>query len=249
MLRFSTIHSIFSLDTLDSRLTANTPRSSSPPKIPAPSLAGTARNGESSRSQKLRKESSPSKWGTPEFWLYIIGVGIAVILMFKTTYDISKGVRLLRKKKLKVKGERNIFPSQSWELLLKDYTKQNRIPITLNSSAFFPPAGSLDERWIIPINSTPISATTYPSSREFSQAISSCAEASMRSSPSYFPPHRTIPRIAHPTTSTDESTSTSYSQLYFLQRYTHSVSSRFSLSSPRTGSSRSFTPALFLCQS
>ncbi|KAG0634392.1 glycerol:H+ symporter [Tuber brumale] len=91
MLRFSTVRSIFSLDTLDSRLTANTPRSSSPPKNPTtPSLAGTARNGESSRSQKLRKESSPSKWNTPEFWLYIIGVGIAVILMFKTTYDISK---------------------------------------------------------------------------------------------------------------------------------------------------------------
>ncbi|PWW73780.1 MBOAT-domain-containing protein [Tuber magnatum] len=91
MLRLSTIRSIFSLDTLDSRLTVNSPRSSCPPKNPTtPSLAGAARNGESSRSQKLRKESSPSKWGTPEFWLYIIGVGIAVILMFKTGYDISK---------------------------------------------------------------------------------------------------------------------------------------------------------------
>ena len=72
-----TFHSIFSLDTLDSRLTARSP---SPPKIPP--LA---------QSQRLRAEASPSRWRTPEFWLYYAVFAVAIPWIFKTTYDISKG--------------------------------------------------------------------------------------------------------------------------------------------------------------
>ena len=72
-----TFHSIFSLDALDSRLTARSP---SPPKTPP-----------LSQSQRQRTEASPSRWRTPEFWLYYAVFAVAIPWMFKTTYDISKG--------------------------------------------------------------------------------------------------------------------------------------------------------------
>jgi protein-cysteine N-palmitoyltransferase HHAT len=92
MLRFSGLRSVFSLDTLDARFTASAPRSSSPTKNHG---AGPSRNGESSRSQQVRKDTSPSRWGTPEFWLYYVVIAICLPLMFMTTYGLSKGARRL----------------------------------------------------------------------------------------------------------------------------------------------------------
>jgi hypothetical protein len=89
----SFFRAVFSLDTLDYRITADTSRSSSPPKTRASSLSGpSSAPGESAASRKIREESAPSRWKTPEFFFYYLVMGTVVPLMFKTAYDVSKGV-------------------------------------------------------------------------------------------------------------------------------------------------------------
>ncbi|KAI5784840.1 glycerol uptake protein 1 [Pyronema domesticum] len=91
---FSGFSQVFSLDTLDYRLTANTLRSSSPPKNhgrrqPSVSASSTTEN-ESPASRKLREESKPSKWFSIEFFFYYIVFIVVVPLMFKVVIDVSK---------------------------------------------------------------------------------------------------------------------------------------------------------------
>jgi hypothetical protein len=89
----SFLRAVFSLDTLDYRVTVNTTRSSFPPKIrPQSALAGPSTANESAASRKVREEAAPSRWKTPEFILYWLVVGTVVPLMFKTAFDVSKGV-------------------------------------------------------------------------------------------------------------------------------------------------------------
>ncbi|KAA8912337.1 glycerol:H+ symporter [Sphaerosporella brunnea] len=91
MALLSFFRSVYSLDTLDYRITANTTRSSSPPKNrPLPSLAGPSSASESPASRKAREEAAPSKWKTPEFFFYYFVVVTIVPLMFKTAFDVSK---------------------------------------------------------------------------------------------------------------------------------------------------------------
>lgn len=95
----STIRDILSLETLDSRFTAGTQRSSSSARYrAAPSLASSSRSSdrsphgdESRESKRLREEAQPSRWKTLEFWLYYVVFAIAVPAMFKCAYDLSKG--------------------------------------------------------------------------------------------------------------------------------------------------------------
>ncbi|KAF8533912.1 glycerol:H+ symporter [Trichophaea hybrida] len=83
---------VFSLDTLDYRLTANTARSSSPPKNrTAPSTSGSpSATNESAQSRQTQEESQPSKWKTPEFFLYYLVFGVVVPIMFKIANDVSQ---------------------------------------------------------------------------------------------------------------------------------------------------------------
>ncbi|KAL7271460.1 glycerol transporter [Rhizina undulata] len=90
MLLFSAFRSIFSLDTLETRCTANTARSSAPPKhSTAPSIAGSSTD-ESARSKRVRETAEPSKWNTIEFYGYYVVFAVAIPLMFKSAYDVSK---------------------------------------------------------------------------------------------------------------------------------------------------------------
>lgn len=95
----STIRDILSLDTLDSRFTVGTQRSSSAPRYrAAPSLATSSRSSERSphadesrESKRTREEAGPSRWKTPEFWLYYLVFALAIPAMFKCAYDLSQG--------------------------------------------------------------------------------------------------------------------------------------------------------------
>ena len=92
----STLRQIFTLDTLDTRLTAKT-RSSSPPKSRnAPSLS-VQNAGESSTTRRIKDEANPSLWNTPEFYVYYVVFAIAVPMMFKVAHDVSKGTHLSRR--------------------------------------------------------------------------------------------------------------------------------------------------------
>ena len=92
----STFGAIFSQDTLDYRLTANTLRSSSPPNRRSLSssrpLSGPSPSTESAQSRKIREESLPSRWRTPEFFVYYLVFATAVPMMFKIAMDVSQGV-------------------------------------------------------------------------------------------------------------------------------------------------------------
>ena len=92
----STFGAIFSQDTLDYRLTANTLRSSSPPNRRSLSSShppsGPGPSTESAQSRKIREESSPSRWRTPEFFVYYLAFATAVPMMFKIAMDVSQGV-------------------------------------------------------------------------------------------------------------------------------------------------------------
>jgi hypothetical protein len=90
----SVFGTVFSLDTLDYRLTTNTARSSSPPKNRSvPSLSGPpSAASESAQSRQTREESQPSKWKSPEFFLYYLVFVVVVPMMFKVANDVSQGV-------------------------------------------------------------------------------------------------------------------------------------------------------------
>ncbi|KAL8960727.1 MAG: hypothetical protein Q9193_002615 [Seirophora villosa] len=93
---------LFSLDTLDTRFTGSSwpPSSTSsssekPQRIdPAKSVTGLdAQDGVSKAGQpqgKGKDNAEPSKWATPEFFLYYIVIGTAVPLMLKSVYDVSQ---------------------------------------------------------------------------------------------------------------------------------------------------------------
>lgn len=95
----STIRDILSLDTLDSRFTVGTQHSPSAPRYrAAPSLATSSRSSERSphadesrESKRVRDEAGPSRWKTPEFWLYYVVFALAIPAMFKCAYDLSQG--------------------------------------------------------------------------------------------------------------------------------------------------------------
>lgn len=95
----STIRDILSLETLDSRFTVGTQRSSSAPRYrAAPSLSSSSRSSERSphadesrESKRVRAEAEPSRWKAPEFWLYYVVFATAIPAMFKCAYDLSQG--------------------------------------------------------------------------------------------------------------------------------------------------------------
>ncbi|KAL8719804.1 MAG: hypothetical protein Q9225_003239 [Loekoesia sp. 1 TL-2023] len=94
------LQKLFSLDTLDTRFTTSSwlPAAASgpvqpsriDPAKPVPGLDiqdGTSNNRRPEG--KGRENPRPSKWATPEFFLYYIVFIVAVPLMFKSVYDVS----------------------------------------------------------------------------------------------------------------------------------------------------------------
>ncbi|PYI12757.1 putative glycerol:H+ symporter [Aspergillus sclerotiicarbonarius CBS 121057] len=75
---------LYSLDTLDTRLTVS---STTPPKAAADTRPASARDA---RAQAIARNASPPKWQTPEFYVYYIVFLIAVPLMFITAIGVSQ---------------------------------------------------------------------------------------------------------------------------------------------------------------
>src|SRR5947209_1684882 len=105
MTLISNLRRLYSLDTLDTRFTKS--KSSSP----------------------IQAEAQPSKWRTPEFYLYYVIFIVVVPQMFKVSYDVSKSTLRVH----------TVLDDNADERLLKILT-----PITPNSSLCFHRAGYRD---------------------------------------------------------------------------------------------------------
>ena len=101
----SLLRSVFSLDVLDYRITADL-RSSSPPKNRhLPSLSGPSSSSSSATTPATipqspqgwkKDDAEPSKWKSPEFFAYYFVFATLVPLMFKKAHDVSKGMHQVR---------------------------------------------------------------------------------------------------------------------------------------------------------
>ena len=81
---------IYSLNTLDTRLTTSS-KTPPPPSDPArPSPHEAPYNKGRSGADDLAKGASPPRWRSPEFIYHGLVFLVAVPLMFKTAYDVSK---------------------------------------------------------------------------------------------------------------------------------------------------------------
>ncbi|KAI9926728.1 hypothetical protein AWENTII_011356 [Aspergillus wentii] len=80
----SWLRRLYSLDTLDTRFTssANTPLKTAADTRPA--------SAKDARANAIASGASPSKWRTPEFFIYYVVFIVLVPLMFKTVIDVSQ---------------------------------------------------------------------------------------------------------------------------------------------------------------
>lgn len=92
----SWIRRVYSLDTLDTRfaVSATTPLKAAGNGSPAATNSAQSAKGEASGPGK--NGASPSKWNTPEFYVYYVIFLVAVPMMFRTVYDVSKGMLRLQ---------------------------------------------------------------------------------------------------------------------------------------------------------
>lgn len=93
---------LYSLDTLDTRFTTSSrppPRDKRLRIDPAQPSSGRTVSGEDEKESKTvverSSDASPSRWRTPEFFVYYFALITIVPMMFKVTYDVSKGSTLL----------------------------------------------------------------------------------------------------------------------------------------------------------
>lgn len=83
---FSFIGSVYDLDTLDTRFTT-------PSAVPYAAKIANDRNDKRDSNNSATGRSlptNPSKWGTPEFFLYYLVFLIAVPYMFWVPYSVSR---------------------------------------------------------------------------------------------------------------------------------------------------------------
>ena len=85
---------LYSLDTLDTRFTASskTPPPNIDPARPSPDESGHKKPR--AGINDVAEGAAPSKWRTPEYMYHGLVFLLAVPLMFKTVYDLSKGDKL-----------------------------------------------------------------------------------------------------------------------------------------------------------
>lgn len=93
MTLLTVLQRIYSLDTLDTRLTVSS-------STPIKAVASDSRQqsptreplaGKDGRAQEIAASAQPSKWNTVEFYCYGLVFLTMVPLMFKTVMDVSKG--------------------------------------------------------------------------------------------------------------------------------------------------------------
>ena len=84
---------LFSLETLDTRFIVP---ATAPPKEALEQAAVDPANPLPIQNGHSKGKSSvdnvqPSRWNTPEFYVYYVVIGISVFFMFKSVIDVSKG--------------------------------------------------------------------------------------------------------------------------------------------------------------
>jgi len=94
---FAIVKRLYSLDTLDTRFTTSSrtpPRDTQSRIDPAQPSCRTVLSKDEKQSKRVverTSEASPSRWRTPEFFVYYFVFITVVPMMFKVTYDVSKG--------------------------------------------------------------------------------------------------------------------------------------------------------------
>jgi hypothetical protein len=92
---------LYSLDTLDTRCTipSTTPPRQAATELQINSSDSSSLRGSDTANEASRKTASddvkPSQWKTPEFYFYYLVFIIAVPLMFKVSFDVSKSTSAL----------------------------------------------------------------------------------------------------------------------------------------------------------
>lgn len=86
MTLYSLLKSIYSLDTLDTRLTT----SAKTPSKDASKLSAQTVTDDTKKDRELPQGASPSKWGTAEFYLYTLVFVVCVPLMYRAVWDVSQ---------------------------------------------------------------------------------------------------------------------------------------------------------------
>lgn len=88
---------LYSLDTLDTRFTvpANTPLKAAADTRSSPSASADP-SAKDARSSEIANGASPSRWKTPEYFVYYLVFVTLVPLMFKTVIGVSQGWYLLK---------------------------------------------------------------------------------------------------------------------------------------------------------
>jgi len=81
MTLYSFFRDVYSLDTLDTRLTTSS-------KTPSKDADSTSKDAV--KASDLPPGASPTKWGTPEFYLYTLIFVLCVPLMYKAVWDVSQ---------------------------------------------------------------------------------------------------------------------------------------------------------------
>lgn len=84
---FSFLKSVYTLDTLDTRFTSS---SSVPYKTVVEARSDPVAQREVTAAKAQRRHAQPSKWRTPEFYLYYVVFVVAVPYMFWIAYDVSR---------------------------------------------------------------------------------------------------------------------------------------------------------------
>lgn len=87
---FSLLRSVYTLDTLDTRFT--TPSATSYRTVLESRADPAAKDGQRER---IASRAPPSKWNTPEFYLYYLVFAICLPLMIYIPYTVSRRMRSL----------------------------------------------------------------------------------------------------------------------------------------------------------
>ena len=84
---------LYTLNTLDTRFTTS---SNAPQKAPNGARVETSKSisGDDSSKRSATGDTQPSKWNTPEFYVYYLVFIVAIPSMFKAVYDVSKCMHL-----------------------------------------------------------------------------------------------------------------------------------------------------------
>jgi hypothetical protein len=142
----SFLKTVYDLDTLDTRFTSS---SSTPYQTVIDARSDPAVANESPKKAKSRAE--PSKWNTPEFYLYFVVIAWAIPFMFWVAYDVSR-------------RECACGKTRDWYRALLTYI-QHLTPDITSSSTGSSRDGSLDAGLICPTFNTGPFAGIYRTRR------------------------------------------------------------------------------------